>query len=86
MNKLMESFTTRASVFSLRHKVVATDGLFSLLTHRKDFLPLLLPPLLQYTVGLISRQPAALQRHAATPPPRPLPPPAETPHTPSISP
>lgn len=47
---LIQVLTTRASVFGFRHKITAINGLFSLIAHRKNFIPVILPILLQYQV------------------------------------
>ena len=38
----MQVLTTRASVFGFKHKIIAINGLFSLIAHRKNFIPILL--------------------------------------------
>lgn len=47
---LSQALTTKSSTFGFRHKVIAINGLFSLISHRKNFIPLLLPQLLQCNV------------------------------------
>lgn len=48
---LIQALCSKASIFSFRHKIIAVNGLFSLMTHRKDFIPVLLPVILQYEVA-----------------------------------
>lgn len=51
MNNLVQAFTTKASVFTFKHKIIAINGLFSIITHRKNFIPIILPVLLKYKVS-----------------------------------
>lgn len=51
---LIQALCSKASIFSFRHKIIAVNGLFSLMTHRKDFIPVLLPVILQYEVPFIA--------------------------------
>lgn len=51
---LMQVICSKASIFTFRHKVIALNGVFSLLAHRKNFIPILLPILLKYEVFLHS--------------------------------
>ena len=47
---IIQAFLTKASVFTFKHKVIAINSLFSIITHRKDFIPIILPLLLDYKV------------------------------------
>ena len=38
----MQVLTTRASVFGFKHKIIAINGHFSLIAHRKNFILILL--------------------------------------------
>lgn len=48
MNIIIQAFLTKASVFTFKHKIIAINSLFSIITHRKDFIPVVLPLLLKY--------------------------------------
>ena len=50
----MQVLTTRASAFGFKHKIIAITGLFSLVAHRKNFIPILLPILLSYEVAALA--------------------------------
>lgn len=45
---IIQAFMTKASVFTFKHKVIAINSLFSIITHRKDFIPIILPILIKY--------------------------------------
>ena len=45
---MVQALLTKASSFTFKHKIIAINGLFSIISHRKDFIPILLPLLLEY--------------------------------------
>ena len=62
---LIQALCSKASVFSFRHKIIAVNGLFSLMTHRKNFIPVLLPVVLRYEVRVAALADVDFQQRAA---------------------